>query len=200
MKTTTSLAAALVALACGLGAGSASADTAEASCQVRKDGDTKQGASGPCTFSQRQGYIDIDLRNGKSYSLSPGKNPGHYRDQKGNKVIRTQSGSNTEDFKWEGGTRISVTLVSGHSGNQHGHSNYQAGRTVPDLADLVGAKAGQAEGELERRGYKYASGSTSGNAKYSSWYNRGSGRCAMIRTEDGRYQSIVEAPPADCGR
>lgn len=200
MKRTTSLAAALVALACGIGAGPVAADSAEANCQVRKDGDPKQGESGPCTISQRQGYIDIVLRNGKSCSLSPAKNPGHYRDQKGKKVVRTQSDANTQDFKWEGGTRITVTLVGGHAGNSHGHSNYEAGRTVPDLADLVGAKAGQAEGELERRGYKYASGSTSGNAKYSSWYNHGNGRCAMIRTEDGRYQSIVQAPPVDCGR
>ena len=46
----------------------ASADSAEATCEVRKDGDKKKEASGPCSFSQRQGYINIDLRNGKTIS------------------------------------------------------------------------------------------------------------------------------------
>ncbi len=34
------------------------ADSADATCEVRKDGETMKGRSGPCTFSQRQGYID----------------------------------------------------------------------------------------------------------------------------------------------
>jgi hypothetical protein len=103
-------------------------------------------------------------------------------------------------FKWEGGTKITVTFVSTPGAHHQGASNYRAGDTAPDLADLVGARAGQAEGELQRRGYTYATGSTSGNAKYSSWFNRSSGRCVMIRTEDGRYQSIVQTSPVDCGR
>lgn len=177
----------------------ASADSAEAMCEVRKDGDTKRGASGPCTFSQRQGYVDFDLRNGDTYSLAPGKKSGHYKDQKGNKVIRTRSG-NAEEFKWEGGKKIIVTYVSTPSTHHQGASSYRAGDTAPDLSDLVGAKAGQAEGELERRGYSYATGSTSGNTKYSSWFNRSTGRCVMIRTEEGRYQSIVQTSPVDCGR
>jgi len=172
------------------------ADSAEAMCEVRKDGDTKHGASGPCSFSQRQGYIDLDLRNGDTYSLAPGKNAGHYKDQKGNKVVRTVSGG-TEVFKWEGGKKVTVTFVS--SPSSHGSGGHRAGETAPDLADLVGAKAGQAEGELQRRGYTYATGSTSGNAKYGSWYNRSTNRCVMIRTEEGRYQSIVQTSPTDCG-
>ena len=44
----------------------------QARCEVRKDGQAKQGQSGPCTFSQRQGDIDRDLRNGETDSLSPG--------------------------------------------------------------------------------------------------------------------------------
>lgn len=178
----------------------AHADSAEAMCEVRKDGDTKKKASGPCTFSQRQGYIEIDLRNGDKHSLAPGKNANHYKDQKGNKVIRAQSGGNSQEFKWEGGTRIIVSFTSSHANNHSGNPSYRAGDTVPDLADLVGAKSGQAEGELQRRGYVYRRGSTSGDAKYSSWFNQRTGRCAMIRTSNGRYQSIVQAPPYDCGR
>jgi hypothetical protein len=178
---------------------SAKADSADAMCEVRKDGDKKKGATGPCTFSQRQGYIDLDLRNGDTYSLAPGNNAGHYKDQKGNKVVRTRSGS-AEEFKWEGGKKVIVTFASSPGNSNSGAGSYRAGETASDLADLVGAKAGQAEGELERRGYSYATGSTSGSAKYSSWYNRSTGRCVMIRTEEGRYQSIVQTSPTDCGR
>jgi len=65
------------------------ADTAEATCEVRKDSEAKAGQSGACTFSQRQGYVDISLRNGDSWSLTPGDEANQYRDQKGNKVVRT---------------------------------------------------------------------------------------------------------------
>jgi hypothetical protein len=110
MKKSVLLAASLAVLAlCGM-ASSAYADSNEAMCEVRKDGEVKQGRSGPCTFSQRQGYIDLDLRNGVTYGLSPGQNANHFKDQKGNKVIRTQAGGNTQEFKWEGGTKIVVTF------------------------------------------------------------------------------------------
>lgn len=199
MKTLTILSVACVALAAAAPFASAKADSAEAMCEVRKDGDTKKGASGPCTFSQRQGYVDLDLRNGGTYSLAPGNKSGHYKDQKGNKVVRTRSGD-AEEFKWEGGKKIIVTFVPAPSAHHPSTSDYRAGETAHDLADLVGAKGGQAEGELQRRGYTYANGSTSGNAKYSSWYNRSTGRCVMIRTKEGRYQSIVQTSPIDCGR
>ena len=70
----------------------ARADSADANCEVRKDGDKQGGKSGPCTFGQRQGYVDIDLRNGDTISLSPANQANQYRDQKGNKVVRTMQG------------------------------------------------------------------------------------------------------------
>jgi len=168
-------------------------------CEVRKDGDTKKGASGPCTFSQRQGYIDLDLRNGDTYSLAPGNKSGNYKDQKGNKVVRTMGAGGSQEFKWEGGKKIIVTYSTTPSASAPAHASAASGDTPADLADLVGAKGGQAEGELERRGYVYAKGSTSGNAKYGSWWNASRGQCVMIRTEEGRYQSIVTTLPFDCG-
>jgi hypothetical protein len=174
------------------------ADSADASCEVRKDGDKNKGASGPCTFSQRQGYVDLDLRNGNTFSLAPGDKVNHYKDQHGNKVVRSMNG-NEQVFKWENGRKVIVTFPAPHHSSGNAHQSFRAGDTAPDLADLVGAKAGQAEGQLESRGYAYKSGSTSGDSKYSNWYNRSSGRCVTIRTEQGRYQSIVQAPPYDCG-
>lgn len=41
------------------------ADTVEANCDVRKEGDTQKGRSGPCTFSQPQGYGVNRLGNGQ---------------------------------------------------------------------------------------------------------------------------------------
>jgi hypothetical protein len=125
MKTTTICSLALAAL---LGATSiqvARADTAEATCEVRKDGDKQKGKSGPCTFGQRQGYIDIDLKNGDTVALRPTDKANHFKDQKGNKVVRTQSGGSSQTFKWENGKHISVTLnAPAYNHNKHNQSGY----------------------------------------------------------------------------
>jgi hypothetical protein len=36
-----------------------------------KDADKQQGKSGPCTFGQRQGCVEIDLRDGDTCNLRP---------------------------------------------------------------------------------------------------------------------------------
>ena len=78
------------------------ADDARADCEVREHGEKKKGQSGPCLFSQRQGFIDIRLNNGKEYNLIPqdGK-PGVYKDQEGRRVTRTEADGNTHKYKWE---------------------------------------------------------------------------------------------------
>jgi hypothetical protein len=77
--------------------------------------------------------------------------------------------------------------------NQHsGHSG--SGATA--LQDLVGAKASSGEMEMEGRGYEYASGSKGGGSSYTNWV-KGS-HCVTIRTENGRYQSIVDVTMLDC--
>ena len=86
------------------------ADDASADCTVRERGEKKKGQSGPCLFSQRQGFIDIRLTNGKEYNLSPqdGK-PGVYKDQEGRRVERTQAEGNMHKYKWEH-RNITVTV------------------------------------------------------------------------------------------
>ena len=106
----------------------AAADNASAYCEVRKDGETKQGRSGPCDFSQRQGYVSIDLRNGESWELSPADKPQHFRDQKGNKVVRTASG-NSHEYKWDN-KKIIVTFDGGGSAHAGGGSNSDSFDTV----------------------------------------------------------------------
>ena len=103
----------------------ARADSADANCEVRKDGDKQKGKSGPCTFGQRQGYIDIDLKNGDTVALRPTDKANHFKDQKGNKVVRTQSGGSSQTFKWENGKHISVTLnAPAYNHNKHNQSGY----------------------------------------------------------------------------
>ena len=126
MKTSTVLSAVALALSITVCTQTARADTRDATCEVRKDGDKQQGKSGHCTFGQRQGYIDIDLKNGDTVALRPANNPDHFKDQHGNKVVRTQSGGNSQVFKWENGKRISVTL-NAPTYNYNNKHNQQGG-------------------------------------------------------------------------
>jgi hypothetical protein len=119
MKTSTVLSAIALSLAFALCPPAAQADTREATCEVRKDGDKQKGKSGPCTFGQRQGYIDIDLKNGDTVSLSPANQANHFKDRHGNKVVRTQAGANSQTFKWDNGKHVSVTFTA-TSHNQKG--------------------------------------------------------------------------------
>jgi len=115
MKSTAVLPAIVLAMAMSGWTHIAKADSLEATCEVRKDGEKQKGKSGPCTFGQRQGYIDIDLRNGDTVSLSPTNQANHFKDQKGNKVVRTGTGSDRQEYKWEGGRRVIVTFATSPS-------------------------------------------------------------------------------------
>ncbi|HEY9866120.1 MAG TPA: hypothetical protein V6D21_18250 [Candidatus Obscuribacterales bacterium] len=67
----------------------AQADTVKARCDVYPKGEDQASSSGLCTFSQRQGFIDIQLKDGKIYSLRPvGDEPGNYVDQDGQAAYR----------------------------------------------------------------------------------------------------------------
>ncbi len=71
---------------------SAKADTVQARCDVYPKGEDRATSSDLCTFSQRQGVVGIQLKNGQRYDLVPaGSNPGNYRDQNGRAAYR-QSG------------------------------------------------------------------------------------------------------------
>ena len=63
-----------------------------------------------------------------------------------------------------------------------------------DLGDFVGARAGQAEGGLQARGYELVR--SDGLTGY--WFNRSTGVCAAITTSDGRYSNINTVPAEDC--
>ena len=70
--------------------------------------------------------------------------------------------------------------------------------TPHDLRDLVGARAGQAEGEFGRRGYTWVRTQTGDDRKWSFWSNRETRACVAVATADGRYASITSSPAPDC--
>jgi hypothetical protein len=92
MKFSNTLFAVTVAIA-SLGiAISAKADTVSARCDVYPKGEDRATSSGLCTFSQRQGFVGIQLQNGQRYDLRPVENqPGNYLDQDGHAAYQ-QSG------------------------------------------------------------------------------------------------------------
>ena len=65
-----------------------------------------------------------------------------------------------------------------------------------ELHDLIGARGSSGEAELEKRGYKYVSGKKSGGSSYTNWV-KGT-HCVTVRTADGHYTSILDAPISEC--
>ncbi len=68
------------------------------------------------------------------------------------------------------------------------------GQTPAALNDFVGSRAGQAEGDLVRRGYVLRKSA----GLNSFWEETASGGCVSIITDDGRYQSFVYTAPEAC--
>jgi hypothetical protein len=65
------------------------ADTVDARCDVVSAGDDKAISSGPCTFSQRQGFVGIQLKNGTRIELRPNEaTPNAFFDSQGEPAKR----------------------------------------------------------------------------------------------------------------
>ena len=69
---------------------------------------------------------------------------------------------------------------------------------APGLQDLVGARGSSGEQALKERGYQFVKGEKSGGNSYTNWRHARSGQCVIVRTAQGRYQSLVTAPAFDC--
>lgn len=61
----------------------------------------------------------------------------------------------------------------------------------PELADYVGARAGQAEGGLTNLGYE--------NVMGSYWWNAGEGVCVHMPVSQGKFKSVDIVKPGNCG-
>ncbi|QLE44918.1 hypothetical protein FD723_25820 [Nostoc sp. C052] len=197
MKSSNSFLAVALAIASLSFPASVKADTVNARCDVFPKGEDRATSSGPCTFSQRQGTVSIQLENGNSYDLLPsGNRPGNYRDQNGNAAYRQAGlGDRGQIYRLANESIFVYWDTSANrqnSGNRNGRvaarRQPEAGTTVPRLRDLVGARAGQAENAVKERGYRWVKSDNSG---YGYWLEGKTNYCVTIQTDQGRYQSIV---------
>ena len=69
-----------------------------------------------------------------------------------------------------------------------------------NLTDLVGARASAGETQLEDRGYTNISGSKDDTSSWTYWWDTKAKNCVVVRTEDGKYKSITDTVPQDCGQ
>jgi hypothetical protein len=76
--------------------------------------------------------------------------------------------------------------------------NVNAQDVVPELQDLIGVRARDGEFQLEQRGYQFQKASQSDIDSYTYWSQSNTGECIVVRTNDGRYASIVSTPQFDC--
>lgn len=167
------------------------ADTINSRCDIYPKGEDKASSVINCTFSQRQGFITIQIENGMTYELTP-KEANKYTDQNGNSVIREIDG-NTFIFRFK---NESVYVYQGEkapsSPNSQGKTPENLySTTPPTLQDLVDARAGQAEGELIKRGYTYRNTVTFDGGKSAYYIEDKTGYCVEVGTVEGRYSSIV---------
>ncbi|WP_395329030.1 hypothetical protein WBP06_14265 [Novosphingobium sp. BL-8H] len=66
------------------------------------------------------------------------------------------------------------------------------------LEDMVGARAGPSEAELQRRGYRNVGSQKSDDRSYSYWWSEQRHQCVSIATENGRYASVTPTTAPDC--
>jgi hypothetical protein len=128
-------------------------------------------------------WIDIDLRNGDTISLSPASEANHYRDQKGNKVVRTVDGQD-HIYKWPN-RKITVRFGGNSANNSSGG--------VGDLQDMVNGRwvGAEVEEELGRRGYKSVREEAAGG--YVTNVYKGHGKCVIVNLDkDKRVTSVDE--------
>jgi hypothetical protein len=184
----------------------AQADTINSRCDIYPKGEDKASSVLNCTFSQRQGFITIQLKNGMTYELTPKEANNQYTDQNGNSVIREIDG-NTFIFRFQ---NESVYVYQGEKAPSPSYSNSSHsqgktpqnlyGKTPNNLKDLVDAKAGQAEGELIGRGYTYHNTVTFDGGKSAYYIEDKTGYCVEVGTVEGRYSSIVYNSSDKCAK
>lgn len=172
---------------------SAWADTSDATCRYYKNGDKDNKRSGPCTFSQRQGNISIKLDSGDSIKLSPRNNADQFKDQDGDKVVRTGTYGNTQVYKWDDKNKKLIVNFNdtSYDGGHHGSRS-------DNLDDLEGMRASSGESELKDRGYYYRKTIKTSNSSIAYWWNPRKQDCIAVTTTDGRYKSIMNQPDAVC--
>lgn len=107
--------AAVFAAALVLTAAAARADTVQARCDLTTEGGALTRTL-PCTFSQRQGFIGIQLPDGTRHDLSPQPAPGRMRDAQGRDVRQRVLGTRGQSFALPDATLVVLWDRSGLPG------------------------------------------------------------------------------------
>ncbi|MBK6749785.1 MAG: hypothetical protein IPG67_07235 [Acidobacteria bacterium] len=129
----------------------------------------------------------------------------------GYKFVKTTEG---EDRKWSNwwksssktcitvatleGRYDSIVIAPALDCDQGNGSGSTAGIGSDQFEDLVGARASGGESELKNRGFKFIKTVKQDGRAYSNWWKASSKVCLTVATVEGRYDSIVKGPEADC--
>ena len=110
-----------------------------------------------------------------------------------------------KDWGWDGGgiwvangCRARFEVKNDRGGDGGGRGSGRAG--ADSLQDLVNVRASSGESEMEARGYRLTNTSKGDDRIYGQWWNARSRNCVTVATMEGRYSSIVDTMPVDCGK
>lgn len=181
---------------------------ADGQCRLYNEKSNNYKYEGDCTIRQSMSgganEYDIRLGNGDLYHFVQQGSQYKVQTPQGRSdhmATMTDSGNvaTFEWYKWKLTAEVTESSEEAPAANTKASTSGSAQGTVPGLSDLVGAKAGQAENQVEQRGYTWIKTEKSGNMSFSYWRESGSNKCVSIKTEEGRYQAIVYTPDFDCG-
>lgn len=176
------LAMAVAIVSCGT-IDTALADTVNARCDVYPKGEDRAISSGPCTFSQRQGAVSIQLKNGKRYELTPaGDRAGNYRDQNGRDAYRQAGLGDKGQIYRLANESIYVYWSNDAASNQSSQPSSNQSSKTP-LTKMTARNANQIEVQI-----------TEGEFNFSGVLTRTSGN--KFNGSDGRVRVMYDRDKA----
>lgn len=156
MKLASSFVAVAVAIASFGITNTAVADTVNARCDVYPKGEDRATSSGSCTFSQRQGAVSIQLKNGKRYELTPaGDGPGNYRDQNGRAAYRQAGLGDKGQIYRLANESIYVYWSNASASNQSSQASPSQSSVTP-LTQMTRRNANQIEVEITEGEFNFS--------------------------------------------
>lgn len=186
---------------------SAKADTVKARCDVYPKGSDRAKSSGPCTFSQRQGVVGIQLQNGKRYDLVPyGNQPGNYRDQNGRAAYRqTGLGDTGQIYRL---ANESIFVYWDNSSNTSSSQSGSGSSSPTPVTKMKQRNANQIAAQITEGEFRFSGilNRTSGKTFIGSdnqvrvIYDRGTGRVTVINKVTGDEFYNYQFTDVDEGR
>jgi hypothetical protein len=141
--------------------------------------------------------------NGKEAKLKKFNNNAYEATGSGVTISITINPDGTPDVSYTGPGRSNGICSESNKSSTHSSTSSSTkpkkGKTPenlystvpPALEDLVGARAGQAQGDLESRGYTHKNTVTWDGGKTAYYVENKTGYCVEVGTVDGRFSTIV---------